>query len=290
MMKIILTTTILIISIMLSGCGDPYAADGIGSNTLPVTQSATYYNKLQYSVLKEKNNSSVLNYIYNISEFNNDTVSVSVASPNNYILYTGFPGSSSPYEVILHNYYRQTNFETYFITVKNRNGQVILNQEFPILTVHKIFPCRIQDNLTIPYYDNHTFTFNSAETTQTILFRQVKNELLPKYESVINWLNLVQEYPYSFSSYGFNQANLDNSSTDGNFTVNNTDSYIDYNGVQLSNCLLKKPDDEFCALQITRNNPGDYESVFYMHIDNTNSYDYDNGYIDNAIRLKSTAQ
>lgn len=240
------------------------------------------YENNKYSVLYKDNNTAAVYAIKNV--LSSDKVNLTFPSGReNYVVQRGYT-SDGLYKIYIRKKTNIPSADTFNITVQDAAGNNLINSDATFYTVTKIYPYYIDsNNQHIPYIDNDTFVFNTANETKTILFNQVTSITSGDFDDNDNAAmeNRLVISAATMVSYGFD-TNYNRSKVFENFTVlDSTNEEINYNGKQYPNCLKNGAKSE-CALQITNTKSIDNEAVFYML--------YSRLYQVTSIKLKSTAQ
>lgn len=278
-MKKLFYSLILIIPFVFYGCGSSSSSN----NNTPIIQGAPSTNaelqlKYQYSILRADNVTYTNIFIDNVSQLNGDTVTITMDNQDNYTV-------SQYFSVVGYNFNtsrktQETAIDNVYISVTNRLGDIILNEQVPVYTVHKIFPFYYQNNQMVPYLDNHEYTIGYGQK-EIILFNQIGGEF--RYINNGDGHTTIDNetlYGY-FLQFGFNNT-FDNITTYNNFEVNNTTDNFTVDNVIYPNCLKIKSI-KTCALEVTNNNNTDTTAEFYLRT-------LARRYLDNKLILKSSAQ
>ena len=280
-MKKILSVLLFTLPFLFAGCGEETTTTTSGDISNPVTETATLEQTVLYSVLKTDKNTTASVKISGVSETAGDTISVSFpeSSPaENFTVSQGY-AFDNVYGIALYRNSKETSVDKFNVSVKNRLGPEILNKDGYIYTVHKIFPYYTNTqtgDIPVPYPDNHIYTFNQANQSQIILFRQIVSESNESFEN--GYSNTTSSLPTFMVSSGF-----DDTSPDINFKVDAQESSIEYNGKMYPNCLMSVKTDD-CALKFTSKEAKDARVNYVIKFDDNNKY------VDVVLKLQSIAQ
>lgn len=281
-MKKLLFALLFTCPFLLAGCGEDTTTTGTNI-IIPVTETANFEQGSLYSILKTKTNTTAWGVVTGASQSADDIVTVTFpsAQAENFTLSQGYYVDNA-YGIALYSNSKETSIDKFNVSVKNRLGKEILNSNWDMYTVHKIFPYYNDSaaGTLLPYTDNYIFNFNTATPSHTILFKQIVNESDKNFDNG-SISNISAKIPVYVRAYGFDNQNFDNATSYNNFTVDADSAELDYNGTMYPNCLNYKGSSD-CAVKITNNSSAESSAVFYMHISSR--------YVDTAINLQSTAQ
>lgn len=280
-MKKILYSLMLIVPFMLFGCGSDSNDNNSTSTQQEPSTNATLSIDSQYAALQTDNITSVVAIsINNIKQSNDDTVTFSISNQDNYTFKQKLDNVN--YRLYIYRKPKDTAIDNVNISVKNRLGDEILNEQVPFYIVHRIYPFYYQDNQMIPFLDEHEYNIGYGQK-EIILFKQIDAEYnlsIGEMDNVTNETISIRRTKLHYRQFGFNN-NFDNVTTYNNFVVNNTADNFTVDNVVYPNCL-KARGINTCALEVTNNNNTDTTAEFYLRIHEK--------YVDNKLIFKSVAQ
>lgn len=256
-------TTLLI----LTACADDPSNKGgsIGTTPPPTTTTPTVSVKSYVSIIRNPNNSHGDYCINGVSKAAGDTVTLTFQNPadeSKYTITKGYVFDNS-YCFSITSDLKDVSMTALNAKVTNRNGTVIFdNNQILLLTIYKYFPYDPANKIPLP----NLFDF-TTEKTKVIVLNQLKDEYFNTYGDNL-MSSSMRTSSASISSYSFTSTqsgNLDNSNTDGNFTVDDAIATFMVGSTSYPNCLVSKTTTP-CAIQVTYGGTGAASASFYIRL------------------------
>lgn len=262
-------TTLLI----LTACADDPSNKGgsIDTTPPPTTTTPTVSVKSYVSIIRNTNNSHGDYCINGVSKAAGDTVTLTFQNPADESKYTITKGYvfDNTYCFSITSHLKDYSITTLNAKVTNRNGTVIFdNNQILLLTLNKYFPYDPAKQIPLP----NLFDF-TTEKTKVIVLNQLKDEYFNTYgdnlmsSSMITNSASIRSYSFTNTSSG----DLDNSNTDGNFTVDDAIETFMVGSTSYPNCLVSKNKTP-CAIQVTYGGTGAASASFYIRLNRSTTY------------------
>lgn len=265
---------ILAVFFLLTACGEEVITED-GSSTLPppTTTTPAFYATSSLSILKNTTNSYGDYTIEGISKKAGDTVIINFENPADAQKYTITQGFvfDNMYSFSITSNEKSFSETQLNVSVKNRNGQVILdNKPVYLYAVSKFYPVNPVLGNT-PASNIFEFTTNK---TQTIILNQEPTEYYNKYSdgSITSSSNTLITQISSYSFTNTNTGELDNNNISNNFTVDNTSPTIKVGSIDYQNCLTSIYFN-LCAISVTYSGAGGENTSFYIRTQNKSYVD-----------------
>lgn len=263
---------ILTALLFLTACADDSSNKGSSIDTTPppTTTKPTVSTSSLTSIIRNTNNSHGDYCVTGISKAAGDTVTLAFEKPEDESKYTVTKGfySNSAYCFSIASNEKNFYLSRFFITVTNREGIVILDKSPNLIyTINKYFPY----NPTLKLPDLNFFDF-TTEKTQVIVLEQLTTEYFNTYGD--NPINSNTSSSANIGSYSFTNTSsgmLDNTNTDGNFTVDDSTPTFTVDTTSYPNCLISKTTTP-CAISVTHSGTGPANASFYIRLNKPTVY------------------
>ena len=264
---------ILTTLLFLTACADDPSNKGSSIDTTPppTTTTPTVSVTSYVSIIRNTNNSHGDYCINGVSKAAGDTVTLTFQNPadeSKYRITKGYVFDNR-YCFSITSDLKDVSMTTLNAKVTNRNGTVIFdNNQILLLTIYKYFPYDPAKQIPLP----NLFDFSTTKT-QVIVLNQLENEYFNTYGDN-SWSTSFEANSASIRSYSFTSTpsgNLDNSNTDGNFTVDNTTATFMVGLTSYPNCLVQKTKTP-CAIQVTYGGTGPADAYFYIRLNRSTTY------------------
>ena len=264
---------ILTTLLFLTACADDPSNKGSSIDTTPppTTTTPTVSVTSYVSIIRNTNNSHGDYCINGVSKAAGDTVTLTFQNPadeSKYRITKGYVFDNS-YCFSITSDLKDVSMTALNAKVTNRNGTVIFdNNQILLLTIYKYFPYDPAKQIPLP----NLFDFSTTKT-QVIVLNQLENEYFNTYGDN-SWSTSFEANSASIRSYSFTSTpsgNLDNSNTDGNFTVNDTTETFMVGSTSYPNCLVSKTKTP-CAISVTHSGTGAASASFYIRLNRSTTY------------------
>lgn len=264
---------ILTTLLFLTACADDPSNKGSSIDTTPppTTTKPTVSVKSYVSIIRNTNNSHGDYCINGVSKAAGDTVTLTFQNPADESIYKITKGYvfDNSYCFSITSDQKDVSMTALNAKVTNRNGTVIFdNNQILLLTLNKYFPYDPANQIPLP----NRFDF-TTEKTKVIVLNQLTDEYFNTYGDNL-WSTSFEANSASIRSYSFtstSSGNLDNSNTDGNFTVDDAAATFMVGSTSYQNCLVSKTTTP-CAIQVTYGGTGPADASFYIRLNRSTTY------------------